>query len=66
MRYVKNFGLFWYDFVIGDDWTVAAAIVAALAVIGFLAHEHVAAWWIMPLVVLTFLGASLTRASRSS
>ena len=66
MRYLKNFGLFWYDFVIGDDWTIAAAVVVALAVIGLLAHEHVAAWWIMLLVVLAFLGVSLTRASNSS
>jgi hypothetical protein len=63
MRHVKNFGLFWYDFVIGDDWTIAAAVVATLAVIGFLAHLHVTAWWLMPLVVVAFLSVSLARAS---
>ena len=30
MRFVKGFGQFWYDFIIGDDWKVAAAVVAAL------------------------------------
>ena len=29
MRALKSFGAFWYDFVIGDDWQVAA-IVAVL------------------------------------
>ncbi|MEU0482684.1 hypothetical protein ABZ260_26305 [Streptosporangium sp. NPDC006013] len=32
MRFVKGFGQFWYDFIIGDDWKIAVAVVAALAV----------------------------------
>ncbi|GLW99432.1 hypothetical protein [Microtetraspora sp. NBRC 16547] len=32
MRFVKGFGQFWYDFIIGDDWKIAAAVIAALAV----------------------------------
>jgi len=63
MHFLKNFGLFWYDFIIGDDWTIAAAVVAALAVIGFLGHQRVAVWWLLPLVVLAFLGLSLSRVS---
>ena len=31
MRYVKAFGQFWYDFIIGDDWKIAVAVVLALA-----------------------------------
>lgn len=30
MRYVRGFGKFWYDFIIGDDWKIAAAVVVAL------------------------------------
>jgi len=26
MRYVRAFGRFWWDFIVGDDWVVAAAI----------------------------------------
>ena len=33
MKYVKAFGQFWYDFVIGDDWKIAAAVVIALGVL---------------------------------
>ncbi|WP_433161899.1 hypothetical protein [Kribbella sp. CA-247076] len=32
MRFLKAFGQFWYDFVIGDDWKIAVAVVLALAV----------------------------------
>jgi hypothetical protein len=28
---IKAFGRFWYDFIVGDDWRVAVAVVAALA-----------------------------------
>lgn len=31
MRFVRNFARFWYDFIIGEDWRVAAGVVAALA-----------------------------------
>ena len=31
MRYVKGFGRFWYDFVVGEDWRIAAGVVGALA-----------------------------------
>ncbi|MQA97798.1 MAG: hypothetical protein GEV11_25425 [Streptosporangiales bacterium] len=32
MGLIKGFGKFWYDFVIGDDWKIAVAVVLALAV----------------------------------
>ena len=31
MKYLKSFGSFWYDFIIGDDWKIAAAVVLALS-----------------------------------
>jgi hypothetical protein len=32
MRFLKAFGGFWYDFLVGDDWKVAVAVVLALGV----------------------------------
>ena len=32
IAHVKAFGAFWYDFIIGDDWRIAAGVVAALAI----------------------------------
>jgi hypothetical protein len=64
MRYVKNFGIFWYDFVVGDDWSVAVGVVIALVLTALLAHQDVAAWWLMPLAVVVVLGFSLWRVTR--
>lgn len=33
MRFLKSFGGFWYDFVVGDDWKIAAGVAIALAVL---------------------------------
>jgi hypothetical protein len=41
MRFVKAFGLFWYDFIIGDDWKIAAYVVVALGVVAVLAVNDV-------------------------
>ena len=32
MKFLKAFGAFWYDFIIGDDWKIAVAVVITLAV----------------------------------
>ena len=29
---LKRFGLFWYDFVVGDDWVVAVGAIVAIAI----------------------------------
>ena len=31
MRFVKGFARFWWDFIVGDDWRIAAGVVAVLA-----------------------------------
>jgi hypothetical protein len=30
VRYVVAFGRFWYDFIVGDDWKIAAGVAAVL------------------------------------
>ena len=64
MKGLKRFGAFCYDFVVGDDWRVAAGVVAALGVTALVAGSTVAAWWILPLAALVMLGLSVWRASR--
>ena len=67
MRQLKSFGAFWYDFVIGDDWHVAALIVAGLALTALLTHAaHVNAWWLVPAVLVVLLPVSLNRAASGS
>ena len=33
MKFLKAFGEFWYDFIVGDDWKIAVGVVVALAVL---------------------------------
>ena len=64
MNRLKAFGLFWYDFIVGDDWHVALLVVAGLALTAVLAHAaHVNAWWALPAFALAALGWSLHRAT---
>jgi uncharacterized membrane protein len=61
VRWVGGFLFFWYDFIIGDDWRVAAGVVA-----GFFAIHTLGAssWWLMPVVVAIMLSATLLEATR--
>jgi hypothetical protein len=31
MGFIRGFGQFWYDFIIGDDWKIAVAVALTLA-----------------------------------
>ena len=66
MRRVKVFARFWWEFIIGDDWRIAAGLAVALGLCALLVHEDVAAWWLLPLAVLGLLAESLRRATRNS
>lgn len=33
MKFLKSFGQFWYDFIIGDDWKIAVAVVISLVLL---------------------------------
>ena len=64
LAWLRGFGRFWYRFIIGDDWTVAATVAAALVVTWLLRTAHAAAWWLPPLAAVAVVGASLRRVSR--
>lgn len=56
---------FLYDFIVGDDWTVAAAVAIGLILSAILNVNHIAAWWLIPVIVVVMLGVSVRRASRT-
>jgi hypothetical protein len=64
VRIARAFGRFWWDFVVGDDWRVAAGIAVSLGVCALLAHADIPAWWLLPVAVVLALGESLRRATR--
>jgi hypothetical protein len=61
---LRAFGAFAYDFVIGDDWLVAAGVVAGLAITYWLSHASIPAWWLVPALLIVLLPVSLWRAVR--
>ena len=62
---IKAFGGFWYEFIVGDDWRVAVAVVAALAITAGVATTAVPAWWVLPATVAILLPLSLWRVART-
>ena len=66
MRYLRSFGLFWWNFIVGDDWRVAAGLAVALLLTWLLARHGVTAWWLLPIAVALLLVGSVWRESRGN
>ena len=66
MKYVKAFGQFWWNFIVGDDWTVAAGVAVALASVAILTDHGVNAWWLLPLAFALLTASSVWREARKS
>jgi hypothetical protein len=66
VKYLRSFGRFWWNFIVGDDWRVALGMAAALGLTYLLAHDGVDAWWLLPVAVALVLAGSLARATRRS
>jgi hypothetical protein len=60
---LQALGRFAWDFVVGDDWRIAAGVVLALALTAVVAGTSVSAWWILPVAVAGLLGLSVWRAA---
>ncbi len=57
---------FLYNFIVGDDWTVAVAVAIGLILTAVLNVNHILAWWLVPVIVVLMLGISLRRAARKA
>ena len=66
MKYVRAFALFWWDFIVGDDWRVAAGLAIAIGLTSVLTHNDVNAWWLLPVAVALLLAGSVWRATRKA
>jgi hypothetical protein len=63
-RRISAFAAFWYDFIVGDDWRVAAGVITALALTYWLrATTAIPTWWVLPGAVLILLPLSLWRVA---
>ena len=66
MKHLRSFALFWWDFVVGDDWRVAAGVALALLATWLLVREGADVWWLLPLAISVVLALSLWRVTRRS
>ena len=64
MKYVAGFFRFWYDFIVGDDWRIAAGVVTAIGLTALIAHRDIDAWWLMVVSVIAVLIGSVRRGAR--
>ncbi|MCW2588036.1 MAG: hypothetical protein JWQ86_463 [Mycobacterium sp.] len=67
VRRLRAFGMFWYDFIVGDDWRVAVSIAVALAAtvaVDRLSGAQPWSWWLLVAVVAAVLPLSIHRATR--
>ena len=62
MTAVRAVVRFCVDFVIGDDWRIAAAVAVGLIATGILAAAGDPAWWPPPVAALAAVLLSLRRA----
>ena len=62
---IKSIGFEVYDFVIGDDWWMAAGVVIGLALTYALSHgPGISSWWPVPVLLIALLPLSLWKAVR--
>lgn len=65
MKYLRTFLSFWYHFIVGDDWRVAASVGAGLGLTAILVHgAHLQLWWLLPVLIVAMLTLSLWLAVR--
>jgi hypothetical protein len=65
MSVLRRFGVFWYHFIVGDDWRIAVGVVVGLGLVASIVHgTHTQVWWLLPMMVVTMLTLSLWLATR--
>ena len=60
MRVVAGFARFWWDFVIGDDWRIAAGVAVVLAAAALLVSQTSASHGLV--AVLAAVGVAVVAA----
>jgi hypothetical protein len=66
MARLRGFGMFWYDFIVGDDWKLAAGVVLGLVGTALLSHTALPSWWLLPAATVLLLSISIWSVARSA
>lgn len=67
MRYLRAFGAFWYDFLVGDRPELFVGAIVALALVWLLIRggfDPSAGGWLLTLIILFVGGLGILIASR--
>jgi hypothetical protein len=70
MKYITGFFAFWWDFIVGDAWEVAAGVLALIVLVFALVQGTRADWAVqyagllLPLGVVVLLSLSLWALAR--
>lgn len=68
MRFLRGFGRFWFDFIVGDDWRIALGVVLVLGLGALLvAIDVVGTNVLMPLLaaaIVAVVAASIVLGAR--
>ena len=54
MRYLVGFGRFWYEFIVGDDWRIAAGVTLVLAAGAVVEAMGLGGAWLPPALAVGF------------
>jgi hypothetical protein len=63
-RGLRAFGLFWWDFIVGDDAWLAVGVVIGVIAVAVLHRLDLPAWWVLPAGVAFLIAWSARRAAR--
>jgi hypothetical protein len=66
MRQVRAFALFWWDFIVGDDYRIALAVVVLLTATALLSRAGISVWWLLPAGVVLMLATSVFTVARQA
>ena len=69
LRLLKGFGMFWWDFLVGDTpelFVAVLVIVGAVAVSRIVLQENAFAIVLLPLLAIVALTVSVRRAQRAA
>lgn len=61
-RYILAFYKFWYDFIIGDEWLLAASLMWSLLAAYSVNKNFFGDWYLLPILIALSLIYSLRRA----
>jgi len=61
VRWLAAVGRFFYGFVVGDDWIVAAVMLLGLVITALLIANGINAWWLVPPLAVVMTGVALWR-----